>query len=176
MPRENPPEGQGPLGFVISSTETFFPPIWQRPFYGIYYGFKEAFIWGTIVIGALVQIISQLLGGEIPKGVAGPVGIFALTSQAASFGMLALVNFVGILSVNLAILNIVPFPALDGGRLLFVGIESLFGRKVIPKAEAIIHAVGMAILLLLLLAITYHDIRRLVTAGSISGFLDSVLR
>ena len=61
--------------------------------------------------------------GSVPRDVSGPVGIFAVTSEAARSGILTLINFIGILSVNLAILNILPFPALDGGRLLFIGIE-----------------------------------------------------
>ena len=175
-PRENPPEGQGPLGVIISTTEVYFPPIWQRPFIGMQLGFKEAIFWGQTIILGLGKIFKDLFAGMPPKDLSGPVGIFVITSEAAKFGILALVNFVGILSVNLAILNIVPFPALDGGRLLFIGIESVLGRKVVPKIESIVHTIGMVILLVLLLAITAHDIQRLIKAGSISGFIDSVLK
>ena len=175
-PRAEPPEGEGPIGVVISSTETYFPPIWQRPFIGAYYGFQEALFWGSAIVAGIAKIFTELFAGQVPKDLAGPVGIFAITSQAASIGVLALINFVGILSVNLAILNIVPFPALDGGRLLFIGIESLFGRKVLPRIEAAIHTVGMAILIILLLAVTAHDIKRLISAGGISQFVESVLK
>jgi regulator of sigma E protease len=175
-PRENPPEGEGPLGVVISTTEIYFPPVWQRPFLGIYYGFKDAIFWGRTVLEGFASIFTNLFKGVVPKDVAGPVGIFAVTSEAAKIGILALVNFVGILSVNLAILNIIPFPALDGGRLLFIGIEGLIGKKVIPKVEAAIHTVGMIFLLILLLAITANDVRRLIAAGSISGFIDSIVK
>jgi len=175
-PRENPPQGEGPLGVVISTTEIYFPPLIARPFYGIYYGFKEALFWGQIVITGFVSIFRNLFRGIVPSDIAGPVGIFAVTSEAAKIGILALINFIGILSVNLAILNILPFPALDGGRLLFIFIEKIVGKKVLPKVEAAIHSVGMMILLLLLLAITIHDIQRLIKAGGISGFIDSVLK
>jgi len=175
-PRENPPEGEGPLGVVITTTEIYFPPVWQRPFLGIYYGFKDAVFWGRTVIMGFVSIFTSLFQGVVPKDIAGPVGIFAVTSEAAKIGILALINFIGILSVNLAILNILPFPALDGGRLLFIGIEGIIGKKVVPKIESAIHSVGMVILLLLLLAITAHDIRRLISAGGISGFIDQVLK
>src|SRR4030042_1932806 len=140
-PRDNPPRNEGPLGVIISSTEIYFPPVWQRPFLGIYYGFKEAFFWGKTVINGFVQIFSEIFAGKIPTEVSGPIGIFALTSEAAKVGILTLINFIGILSVNLAILNIAPFPALDGGRLLFIGLEGILGRKVLPKAENMIHAV-----------------------------------
>jgi len=112
----------------------------------------------------------------VPKDIAGPVGIFALTSEAAKYGIFTLINFVGILSINLVILNILPFPALDGGRLLFIGIESIIGRKILPKVEAALNAIGMIILISLLVAITVQDVRRLVSAGGISGFLNSILR
>lgn len=175
-PRESPPEGEGPLGVVISTTEIYFPPIWQRPFFGIYYGFKEAVIWGKNIFLGFANIITDLFRGVAPKDIAGPVGIFAVTSETAKFGIIALINFIGILSVNLAILNVLPFPALDGGRLLFIGIESILGRKVLPRAEAVIHSVGMIILLLLILLITISDIRKLIAAGSIQGFIESVVR
>ena len=174
-PRGDPPEGQGPLGVTVTATEIYFPPWWQRPFIGIYYGFREALFWGGTVILGFVKIFTDLLSGFAPKEIAGPVGIFAITSQALQFGTLALINFLGILSVNLAILNIIPFPALDGGRLLFIGIETLFGRRIVPKVEAAIHTVGMVILILLLLAITAHDIQRISQAGGITQFIDSAL-
>jgi regulator of sigma E protease len=175
-PRENPPEGEGALGVVITTTEVYYPPIWARPFVGIYYGFKEAIFWGKTVVLGFVKIFTDLLGGRAPTDLAGPVGIFAITSEAAKMGILALINFVGILSVNLAILNILPFPALDGGRLLFVFIEKAIGKKVLPQVEATIHTIGMVILLAALLAITAHDIQRLIAAGGISGFINSVLK
>ena len=175
-PRESPPENEGPLGVVISSTEIYYPPLWQRPFVGIYYGFKEALFWGTTIMAGLIKIFKDLFAGQAPKDLAGPVGIFAITSQAAQFGTLAVINFVGILSVNLAILNVVPFPALDGGRLLFIGIESILGKKVLPKIETAVHTLGIIILIFLLLAITAHYIQRLIAAGGISGFIDSILR
>jgi regulator of sigma E protease len=173
-PRAEHPENEGSLGVVISTTEVYFPPVWQRPFLGVYYGFKDAIFWGKIVITGFIKIFTDLAGGTVPKDVAGPVGIYALTTRASEFGILSLINFVGILSVNLAILNIIPFPALDGGRLLFIVIERLFGKKVLPRIESIFHTVGMAILLLLIFAITAYDIRRLIEAGGVGNFLEFV--
>lgn len=176
VPRENPAENEGALGVIISSAETYFPPIWQRPFIGIYYGFKEAIFWGKIVIWGFGQLVTELFKGSVPKGVSGPVGIFALTTEAAKYGFFTLLNFVGVLSVNLAIMNILPFPALDGGRLLFIGLESIFGRKLIPKIEAVANTVGIVILLTLLVAISIKDVRTLISAGGIQGFIDSVMQ
>lgn len=175
-PRINPPAGEGPLGIIITSTEIYFPPVWQRPFYGIYYGFKDAFFWGQTILVGLGGIIAGLFKGHVPQDVSGPVGIFAVTTEAAKNGVLTLVNFVGVLSVNLAILNILPLPALDGGRLLFIAIESIIGKKIVPKVEATVHTIGMIILLLLIFLITIGDVRRLIVTGSIDGFLKSVMK
>ena len=90
--------------------------------------------------------------------------------------ILSLLDLVALMSLSLAFLNIMPFPALDGGRLLFIGIETLFGRRIVPKVEAAIHTVGMVILILLLLAITAHDIQRISQAGGITQFIDSALK
>ena len=175
-PREKPPEGEGPMGVVITTTEIYYPPIILRPFYGIYYGFKDAVFWGKNVILGFYGIFANLFKGQVPQDVAGPVGIFALTSEASKIGIFAVINFIGILSVNLAILNVLPFPALDGGRLFFIVLEGVIGKKVLPKVEAMVHTVGMIILLALLLAVTAHDIIRLIAAGSISGFLQGVVK
>jgi regulator of sigma E protease len=175
-PRVNPPEGEGSMGVVITTAEVYYPPVFLRPFYGIYYGFGDAIFWGKNVILGFYGIFAGLFKGQIPQDVAGPVGIFALTSEASKIGIFALINFIGILSVNLAILNVLPFPALDGGRLFFIFLEGVIGKKVLPKVEAAVHTVGMIILLALLLAVTAHDIIRLIAAGSISGFIKSVVK
>lgn len=175
-PRENPPENEGPLGVVITSTEIYYAPFWQRPFVGIYYGFKEAVFWGKALVAGFVGIFANLFKGVTPKDIAGPVGIFAITSQAATIGVLAVINFIGILSVNLAILNIIPFPALDGGRILFVLVEIVTRKKVTPKIESIVHTIGFVILILLLLAITAHDIQGLISAGGLKGFGEKLFK
>jgi regulator of sigma E protease len=174
-PRENPPQGEGALGITISATEIYFAPLWQRPLYGIYYGFKEATYWGRTVLQGFYTLFAGLFKGEVPKDVSGPVGIYAVTTEVAKYGLLSLINFIGILSVNLAILNILPFPALDGGRLLFIFLEKLIGRRVLPKVESAIHTVGMVILLALILLITIGDVQKLIKAGSLSGFLDNMM-
>lgn len=175
-PRLSPPEGEGPMGVIVTTTDIYYPPTALRPFYGIYYGFKDAIFWGKNVISGFIGIFANLFKGQVPKDVAGPVGIFALTSEASKIGIFAVINFIGILSVNLAILNVLPFPALDGGRLFFIFLEGVIGRKVLPKVEAMVHTVGMIILLALLLAVTAHDIIRLIAAGGISGFLQGVVK
>lgn len=175
-PRVNPPTDEGPLGIAITNTENYFAPIWQRPFLGAYYGTREALFWGKNVVVGFVNIFSDLFKGQSPKDVSGPVGVFAITTEVAKTGVLALINLIGIISVNLAVLNIIPFPALDGGRLLFIIIEAIFGKKITPKIESVIHGIGMIILLAAILAITVKDVRGLIEAGSISIFLQNMIK
>lgn len=108
---------------------------------------------------SLVRLFSA---GEVPGEIGGPVAIFGVTAQAVSQGVVAVLRLVGILSINLAILNIVPFPALDGGKALFIAAEGLFGRRVVKHHhEAMIHMIGFILLMALIVAITYRDILRL---------------
>lgn len=176
-PRSDPPEGQGPLGVAIGSKEIYFPPIWQRPFLGIYYGFGDAIFWGKSVFLGLKGIATDIGQGHIPKDVAGPVGIYKLTSEeVVPLGLLALINFAGVLSVNLAIINVLPIPALDGGRLLFIGIEAVTRRRVSSKVENTIHSIGMVFLLLLLLGITILDFKRLAQSNQLPAFLEQIFK
>jgi len=176
VPRVDVPKDEGPLGVLITQTEIYFPPVWQRPFIGVYYGFKDALFWGKQVFVGLYTMMSGLVRGSVPEDIAGPVGIYAMTSEIAKVGILPLINFLGIFSVNLAVVNFLPIPALDGGRFLFIVLEKLLGRKILPKAEAAIHGAGMALLLLLMLVITFVEVKRLIIAGSLQGFLESTLK
>jgi len=174
-PRENPPQGEGALGVVVSSMETYYPPLFLRPFLGVYHGVRESFFWAGMVFNSLLKTVSDIFSGNVPKDIAGPVGIYVLTAQAANFGFLSLVNFVGILSINLAILNILPLPALDGGRIFFIVLEALVGRRIVPKIEAVIHTIGLIILVTLILLITAYDLKRLIPGG-VEGYIYSVFK
>ncbi len=163
-PRENPPEGEGPLGVVVSATELKHFPWWQMPFLGAREGFKESWAWGKMILGALRStFVSLFTQGKVPKDIAGPIGIFQVTGEATKSGAWAVVQFLGILSVNLAIINILPFPALDGGRLIFLGYEAVTRKKPNPKVEGWVNTAGMAFLLALMLLITLNDIWRLIS-------------
>lgn len=97
--------------------------------------------------------------GEVAEGVSGPVGIYTVTSQAVTLGASYVLQLLAILSVNLALLNILPFPALDGGRALFIVLEGIVRRRVVrQEIEATIHAIGFVLLLILVAIITYRDI------------------
>lgn len=165
------------MGLVLTSQEVYFPPAWQMPFVGAYHGFKDSFAWSKTVLGGLSTIAQDASQGKVSKEVSGPVGILAIVDNIVKTGNVwDLINLIGIISINLAVLNILPFPALDGGRQLFIIIEAIFGKKVAPKLESVIHGVGMVILLALMLLITFKDVRGLISAGSISGFLDNMTK
>lgn len=120
----------------------------------------------------VVKLTGQFLGsffvnlfshGKVAEGVGGPVAIYTYTGLAVSAGIMVLLQFVALLSINLALVNILPFPALDGGRIVFIILEKIYRKKVVREnIENIIHTVGFALLILLMLAVTYKDIIKLV--------------
>jgi len=159
--RENPPEGEGSIGIAISNTEMVKVP-WYRFYEGIGAGFKEAFYWGKIIINGVGEMLWGLVTGHVPKDVSGPVGMYEATSSIKNNqGLLAVIHFFGIVSVNLAVVNVLPFPALDGGRIMFVLYEMIFRKKANQKFEIIVNNIGMMVLLGLILLITVGDIRRI---------------
>ena len=105
------------------------------------------------------DLIGRLVTGQgLGSDVSGPVGIAVLTGEVADLGFVYLLNFAAVLSVNLAILNIIPFPALDGGRILFLLIELVRRKPATPKIEAAVHGLGFALLMILVVLVTYKDI------------------
>ncbi len=109
----------------------------------------------------------KLIGGAITgKGdmsaVTGPIGIVGVVGDAAKFGFIYLLSFTALISVNLAVINLMPFPALDGGRLLFLLIEKIKGSRIKPEIANIVNIVGFSMLMLLMVFITYHDILKLI--------------
>ncbi len=160
-PREKYPANEGPMGVLISpNIEVKKYPWYQAPFLGT----LEALNMSWLIISGLGLMLYQLIVfGAVPQGVAGPVGIAQLTGQFVELGPMAVLSFVSLLSLNLAILNILPFPALDGGRLAFIIIEAVFGRRIGLKYESYAHAIGMMILIALILVITVNDLIRVFT-------------
>jgi len=158
MPRISPPEGEGPLGIALAKTGvvtySWYAAIWQ--------GIKST---GQLII-TFIEFFYQLLKTLILRGVligeiAGPVGIAALTSQMTKLGFVYILQFAAILSINLAIINAIPFPALDGGRLLFLAIEKIKGSPVSAKVERIVNNLGFVLLIVLMILVTFRDVKRL---------------
>ncbi|MBI2463132.1 MAG: RIP metalloprotease RseP [Candidatus Spechtbacteria bacterium] len=157
-PRENPPAGEGALGIgMIRSGIISYPwyaAVWQ--------GAQTTFY----NLGALAQGFWQLISGIFTTGklsadIAGPVGVAHLVYQVSNLGFIYVLQFVAFLSLNLAIINVIPFPALDGGRLLFIVIEAIKGSPVNKKFENAAHIVGFALLILLTIVITIRDVAKL---------------
>lgn len=131
------------------------------PHIAIWQGFK---ITSALTISMFVAFFDLLrgifVGDGVGDNVGGPVRIAEITGQAARMGFVYLVNLTALLSVNLAIINILPFPALDGGRLLFLIMEKIKGRPVRKELEGVIHYIGFTLLMLLIIVVTYKDIAR----------------
>lgn len=163
-PRVSVPEGQGRVGISLGQYTSV--PAWQAPLEGV----RTAWRLLGLMFGGLWQMVS----GQANLGdVAGPIGMGQLTSEIVSSSRntlplwMTLGNLAGLLSLNLFILNLLPLPALDGGRLLFVIIELLRGgRKVAPEREGMVHFVGLILLLGLMFVIGYFDILRLIRGDS----------
>jgi regulator of sigma E protease len=152
--RVHPPQGQGPMG-VEEKIVFVSSPLWQAPFKGIQHTFT--------VTGDFINQIAQMIAGAVKPQLAGPVGIVKITGEVAAsvpdLGWWPILSLTAILSLNLAIINILPFPALDGGRILLILIELLRGGKRLkPEREGIINFIGMAILLTLMVIITVNDV------------------
>lgn len=115
----------------------------------------------TVVVGLSLFIYDLVRGIGGLSQVIGPVGIVGLVGDAAQFGFIYLLNFTAFISINLAVINFIPFPALDGGRLLFIGIESISRRNIKPVIANTLNLVGFVLLIALMLAVTYNDILKL---------------
>ena len=170
-PRTNPPEGEGALGVLIANYDNIFYPWWQMPFRGAWTGIKEAVAWGVAMVVGVGTMLVQLITRGMAPQVAGPIGIYKITSMVSQQGALALIKFTGILSINLAVVNVLPFPALDGGRVIFIFLEKVIGRRVKPVIEYWINFVGMALLITLMLFITFREILQLLQSTSWWGKL-----
>lgn len=138
----------------------------------VQFGPLEAIVQGAYATGLLTtatvrgfgSLITKLVQGDgVSADVAGPVGIAVMTGDIARLGLPYILHFTAILSINLAILNIIPFPALDGGRILFLAVEAIRRRPVSALIERATHSLGFALLILLVILITYRDIAGLIT-------------
>ncbi len=173
VPRENPPVGEGRLGVAITDIEMKFYPWWQMPILSAWHGTKEALLWSWLVLSGVILTLKQLFAGVAPE-VAGPVGIFQLTTAAAKEGVLELIQFVGILSINLGVLNLLPFPALDGGHLMFTLLGGLIKEEKRERIEHVINAAGFIFLLSLMVLVTVNDLMRLFQNSPLITFLKSL--
>lgn len=147
--------GKGGLGVAIAEIGTvrysFFPAIWEGVQATIWY-LKE------ILVSFYFLLAGIFSGHGVGEAVSGPVGVAVMTGRVAKLGWIYLIQFAAMLSLNLAIFNILPIPALDGGRQLFLIIAKLRGKAVSQKLEQIFHTAGFALLMLLVIVVTVRDI------------------
>ena len=123
-----------------------------------------------LVVASIPAMFGQLFAGNAPaNSFVGPLGIYQITGEVAQRGgLIALLELLGLLSLNLAVVNILPLPALDGGRLVFVVLEWLRGGKRIdPQREGMVHLVGIAVLLGLMVLISVFDVQRMLAGQPI---------
>lgn len=159
VPSVSPEKGKGALGIIMDEVGIIKLP-WYK---SIWEGLKTTYELTIIISKALFSFISDAVKGMAGlEKVMGPVGIVGTTGTVAKLGFSYLLNFIALLSINLAIVNILPFPALDGGRLLFLLIEKIKGSPLNQRFSNISHTIGLILLLLLMLAITYKDVLRLI--------------
>jgi len=160
VPRLNPPEDEGAMGVALARTAIKSYPWYQAPIKGI-----EATLASTeTIIISLAEVLKGLVSGKgLPPGVqlVGPVGMGALMIQFAELGVSYYLHFIAVISIYLAIFNILPIPALDGGKLVFLGIEAVKKKPISPKIEQRITAVFFALLIVLIVWVTINDIIRL---------------
>jgi len=157
VPRLNPPAGQGALGVSLALTGVVSYPWYEAVWRGVY---DAVVLTMNTIIGYFVLFKTLLFQGKLIADVSGPVGIATLTGQAARIGINYLMQFTAMISINLAVLNIIPFPALDGGRALLILLEKLKGSPVNKKAEQLVNTVGFVFLIALMVYVTTKDIIR----------------
>ncbi len=146
------------LGIAMDKIAVVSYPIHKA----IWEGLKETVLLTVMMVKMFgVLIVDIFKGGDMAAQVSGPVGIFSLVGQAAVFGFIYLLRFTALLSINLAILNMIPIPALDGGHLLFLAIEKIKRSPVSQKVMQTANLIGFALLILLMVLVTYNDIAKI---------------
>ncbi|MDP4171814.1 MAG: RIP metalloprotease RseP, partial [Bacillota bacterium] len=150
-PKENVLDGKK-IGII-----GVYSPVVKSPLKAVSQGFQETYYWTKTIF----VMSGQLVTGHFSiKMLSGPVGIYASTDAVAKSGIYSLMKWAGVLSVNLGIMNLLPIPALDGGRLMFFAVEALRGKPIDRQKEGIVHFIGFALLMLLMLVVTWNDIQK----------------
>jgi regulator of sigma E protease len=134
-----------------------YSPMEQNPLKAIVSGATETYQWTKEIF----VMLGKLVTGQFSiDALSGPVGIYVSTDTVAKSGIYYLMKWAGILSINLGIMNLLPIPALDGGRLMFFAVEAVRGKPIDRHKEGLVHFIGFALLMLLMLVVTWNDIQR----------------
>jgi regulator of sigma E protease len=166
VPRWRPPAGQGAMGVA---SQTMNPAIvseslapWRAVPQGVVSCFETLVLYKNGIVGMII--------GTVPFIPSGPVGIVQVAGEVAATGISPVLELTAFISIAIAITQIIPFPALDGGRIIFIVIEWFRrGKRVSPKIEGIVHSIGFFILIALMVLITYQDIIRWASGKSLLG-------
>ena len=157
-PKNDPLVNRKLIGIDMDIVGTLSLPIHKALIEGAKVTWKISYL----TVGGIFNLIKDaLLGKADLSQISGPVGIVGLVGDASRLGFAYLLTFTALISINLAVINLMPFPALDGGRLLFVLVEAITRRAINPKFAQITNAVGFALLIILMLIVTYRDILKL---------------
>ncbi len=162
VPRRYPPKNQGAMGVGLGQTAI----VHYSPPKALALSFQQI----GLMVSSLPHVIGGLLSGPGRGQVAGPIGIAHITTQVVQTqprnGWGSIFALMALLSANLGVLNLLPIPALDGGRIVFVLISWIRGRNLNPQVEGVIHVAGMALLLLLIALISYQDVARWISGSA----------
>ena len=141
----------GQIGVLYNS------PIEKNAFKAIAFGANQTVFW----FKKIFELLGMLVTGKFTiDALSGPVGIYKATEEVAKYGIYNLMHWAAILSINLGIMNLLPLPALDGGRLLFFLFEAIRGKPIDKQKEGMVHFVGIILLMVLMLVVTWNDIQR----------------
>lgn len=148
---EQSPEQIGVIGVLYQS------PV-EKDFLGSFvYGAEQTIFW----FKEIFRLLGMLVTGQFTiDALSGPVGIYKTTEEVAKYGFFTLMSWAGMLSINLGIMNLLPLPALDGGRLMFFILEAVRGKPVDRQKEGMVHFVGIMLLMLLMIVVTWNDIQK----------------
>lgn len=141
----------GQIGVMYQS------PVEKNPLKALVFGVTQTYDYTVLILGLLGDLVT---GQFTIDALSGPVGIYKATETVAQYGVYNLMNWAAVLSINLGIMNLLPLPALDGGRLLFFGVEALRGKPVDRQKEGLVHFVGIVLLMILMVVVTWNDIQR----------------
>ena len=157
-PRAVVPQGEGALGVLLAEGGEpklgFFPAIKE--------GFLSAIFIAKMTLVGLYDLLKNLVfHASLLPGIVGPVGIVSVATQTGKIGLIYLVQLLALIAVNLSVMNLIPFPALDGGRFFMILIEKIKGSPIPRKIEAYVNAFGFAFLIFLIAIITVRDVSHL---------------
>lgn len=161
---EETPDGEGSMGLIFTDVIFKNYPWYVMPFATIFHAFRQSIELGFLILQSLWQLITDLFAGHgLKQEVAGPIGIIDQASKYGFFegGFLSILNFAALLSINLGIINLLPIPALDGGRAVLVLLEKIFKRQKIDKIAHYLNYFGYISLLALMAIVSFNDIRNI---------------